>query len=267
MTRTVARATIALLAGMALSLPIRAAAQAPSPGDGWQVDIAPLYLWAAEMDGTMTVGQRTVPVFMDFGTTLESLAATFTFSGEVRKGRWGAFADIGFVRLATDAEFEVGGEAPVTVDGRLELDNRVIEGGGSLRVARDLAVIGGVRTYTFSPNVSLRGAGQTLGEIDRSKTNVDGFAGLTWRPRLSPKWTFLSRGDLGGGESDVTWSGLLAFEYRMKPFAGLLFGYRALGIHADDTRAGGPVTGTTRDTRFDLTQYGPIVAGTFHWGR
>jgi hypothetical protein len=247
--------TAALVAGGLLVAPTRGAAQTTAPSDGWKVDIAPLYLWASEMDGSMAVGARTVPIFMDFGSAVEKLSATFTFDGKIQKGRWGAFGNIGFVRLATDADFEVGTSGnPAT--GRLELDNVIFEGGGSLHVTPDFAVIGGVRTYTFSPNIQLGVSDTTVGEVDASKTNVDGFGGITWRPWISSKWQFHSRGDIGAGESAFTWSGLVALEY-------------ALGINTGDTRtlAAAPSgSGNALATRYQVTHYGPVFAGTFHWG-
>lgn len=260
----VAALAIALATGVAAPVDAQPVA---AQHDGWEVSIAPLYLWASELDGAMTVGPRNVPVFMDFGTAVKNLSATFTFDGEVRKGRWGAFADVGFVRLGTDASYELIGQRSRTVDGRLELDSLIFETGGAAWLTRDFALIGGLRTYTFSPNVTVSAADVDLREVEISKTNVDAIVGVTWRPSLTPKLTLLTRGDIGAGQSDVTWSGLVAFEYHVKPSFGLLAGYKALGIDSGDPRGLAAAGGAAVSTAYDMTHYGPVFAGTFHWGR
>ncbi len=258
-------AALAVVAGLGAA---RVEAQpAAVSGGGWEVSIAPLYLWASELDGAMTVGPRNVPIFMDFGTAVKNLSATFTFDAEVRKGRWGAFADLGFVRLGTDTEYDVIRPGRLTAKGRVELDNLIFETGGAAWLTRDFAVIGGVRTYTFSPNVTLGVADIDLREVEISKTNVDAIAGVTWRPKLSPRLTLLTRADMGAGQSDFTWSGLVAVEYHVKPAFGLLVGYKGLGIDTGDPRGLAAAGGLSVPTTYDVTHYGPVFAGTFHWGR
>jgi hypothetical protein len=51
---------------------------------------------------------------------------------------------------------------------------------------------------------------------------------------------------------------MLGFEYRLKPWGGQVFGYRALGID----------TGGDKDvTEYGVTQYGPIVGLNLHVGK
>ena len=268
MTSRIRWAIAALAFAVAAGDAVPARAQSASATTGaWEVSIAPLYLWASELDGAMTVGPRNVPIFMDFGTAVKNLSATFTFDAEVRKGRVGAFADLGFERLGTDTPYEVIRPRSITANGRLELDSVIFETGGSFWLTREFAIIGGLRTYTFSPNVTLSVADIDLREVEVSKTNVDAIAGFNWRPKLSPKLTLLTRGDIGAGQSDFTWSGLVALEYHMKPSLGLLVGYKGLGIDSGDPRGLAAAGGLSVPTTYDVTHYGPVFAGTFHWGR
>jgi hypothetical protein len=227
--------------------------------DNWEVDIAPLYLWASELDGRVAVADRSVPIFMDFGDAVDKLAGAFSVHVEARKNRWGILGDVSFVRLSTDATFTT----PILsrpVDGNAQLDMTIVEAGGSYLVKPDanLNVIGGFRTYTLSPTLEFEGAAGELTPVDTSRTAVGFFGGLTYRPKLSDKWVLLTRADLGGGEA-FTWSGTLGFEYRFKPWGGVMVGYRALGIDTGDADEG------TNDLEYEVTHYGPIFSLTLHW--
>ena len=85
------------------------------------------------------------------------------------------------------------------------------------------------------------------------------FAGFTYRPAINEKLNFLSRADIGGG-SGMSWSALLGFEYRPKPWAGLVIGYKGMGV------SGGSETDEKPIREFDLTYYGPIFGLNLHWG-
>lgn len=234
--------------------------------DGWEVNLAPLYFWASSMSGSMLVAQRSVPVFMDFGTAASNLSGIFTFEGDARRGRFGLLGDIAFVRLGTDAIFTLRGPAAKSVAGHLEMDNVIGEIGGSVYLTHHLSAIGGIRTYTLSPRIDFSGSAASLPAIDVSKTNVDGFGGVIFRPRLSPHWWLFTRADLGAGQSTFTWSSTAVLEYRFKPFAGISFGYKALGIDTGETTLPSQQLTTSVPTHFRVTHYGPLVAGTFHWG-
>jgi hypothetical protein len=227
--------------------------------DKWQVDVAPLYFWASELNGTVSVDDNSIPVFMEFSDAKDKLAGAFAVHLEARKNRWGFLTDINFVRLSTDATFTT----PVlgrSVTGTAQMDNTMFEVGGSYLVhpEANFSAIGGIRTYTLSPKLEFESAAQELTPVDVSKTAVGVFGGFTYRPKLSDKWTLLTRADLGGGEA-FTWSALVGFEYRFKPWGGVMFGYRGLGIDTGDTDTG------TKTLAYDMTHYGPMFSLTLHW--
>ena len=95
--------------------------------------------------------------------------------------------------------------------------------------------------------------------IDASRTAVSAFAGVTYRPALSEKVTLVSRADIGGG-SGMSWSSMLGFEFRPKPWAGLVAGYNAVGVEF------GKEEDDKEIRKVDLTYYGPFFALNFHWG-
>src|SRR5579872_2402281 len=254
--RFVIRTFSALAAGAMLFVPVSAFAQ----DDKTEVDIAPLYLWAARNAGHVAIDNKTVPFFMDFRDATKHLAGAFALHGEVRHGRWGVIGDVNFIRLSTDANFTtpiVG--VPVTGTGKV--DTVIFEGGASYLVNRaaGLALIGGVRTYTLSPRFEF--ADSRVTAIDVSKTSVSGFGGFIYRPQLLGNTRFLSRADIGGGTA-FTWSATLGLEYQPKTWIGLMAGYRALGLDTGSVARSGPVVKTLAST---ITQYGPIFSANFHW--
>jgi hypothetical protein len=247
----------AALAIVVLGVPDQAVAQS----DTWQVDIAPLYLWAVETNGSVAVRNRSVPVFLDFADAADSLAGAFSFHGEARKNRLGVFGDINFIRLSTDADFST----PLLsrqLKGTAQLDMTMFEVGGAYLVQpqKNLSVIGGLRTYSLSPNLEFESDSADLTVVDTGRTAVMVFGGATFRPKLADKWVLLTRADIGTGTA-FTWSASLGVEYRIKPWAGLMFGYHALGIDTGDAGE------DSDDVQYDLTQYGPMFSVTLHWAQ
>jgi hypothetical protein len=228
--------------------------------DEWHGTFSPLYLWASELNGDFTARGTTVPLFLDFGDAADKLGGAFSFHFEAQKRRWGIFSDLNFVRLSSEATFTVPA-LRATVEGDFDLDNTMFEIGGSYLVsdARNFAVIGGIRTYSLSPKLEFSTDSLEVEPIDASRTSVNGFVGFTFRPQLAEKWSFLSRADIGGG-GGLTWSGMLGFEFRPKPWGGLVVGYKALGIDV------GSDSDDEAIREYDVTHYGPIVGFNLHWG-
>ena len=69
----------------------------------WEFSLSPMYLWAASIDGHMTVNGIRVDVDQSFSDTLDNLdgALMFHFEG-VHRQRWGFFADLMYIRLDPD---------------------------------------------------------------------------------------------------------------------------------------------------------------------
>jgi hypothetical protein len=258
-----ATALTRLLAGLAVIagvfVPRPAAAQA---SDSWKGTFAPLYFWASKLNGDIATRAGTVPVFMSFDDALDNLSGAFSFHFEAEKNRLGIFADLDFVRLSTESSFTLQGALPLTVTGDADVDNTFFEAGVSYLVSAgaDVAVIGGLRTFTLSTSVEFDTPNLSITPIDANRTAVSGFGGLTYRPELSEKFSFLSRADIGGG-SGMSWSALLGFEFRPKRWAGLVAGYKAMGIDF------GKEEDDEQIRKVDLTYYGPVFGLNLHWGR
>jgi hypothetical protein len=249
---------VALLTAI-VGIPASAAAQQYKD---WEVMVAPLYFWAPAIDGSISTVSRSTSIYVPFDQLADRLGGAFSFHFEGRKGKVGVTSDVNFVRLSSDATYQLPKQ---TVQGTLQLDTTIFQVAGTYLVARDLNLLGGVRTYSLSPGIAFTVANAPT-SFDATRTSVNGIFGFTYRPALAGKINLVSGGDVGGGGAHFTWTGTLGVEYRFKPWGGLLLGYHALGI---DT--GTPVTtaaGATGDiTQITVTEYGPIFALTLHWGK
>ena len=229
--------------------------------DSWRVSVAPFYFWATSLDGEIATRAGTVPVFLSFDDATDSLAGAFSFHFEAEKNRFGMFTDLNFLRLSTEAAFTLQGPLAMTVNGDADIDSTFFEAGASYRLSdtTNVAVIGGLRTYTLSSQIEFRTANVVLTPIDASRTAVSAFAGVQYRPALSEKFSLISRADIGGG-SGMSWSSMLGFECRPKPWAGLVAGYNAVGVEFGTEEDDKPIR------KVDLTYYGPFVGLNLHWG-
>ena len=252
---------LALAVCAVLGAPTRAFAQTAN----WQVDLAPLYFWAATTDGNLAInGARDVPVYMDFADAKSKLAGAFSFHGEAHRGQWGVLGDINFIRLSTDVSYTTPIlNAPIA--GTLQLE-QIIFNAKVVYVVKPgspLHLVGGIRTLTMSPNARFTGpVGGQLADIDISTTQVAGVGGFTYRPRLGKKVVLLTQADIGGG-SAFTWSAGGGIEFLLKPWIGLAAGYNALRIDTGTVPKSG--TGPVNDVQYAVTQYGPAFSLTFHW--
>jgi len=237
------------------------------PREGWQVDVAPLYFWAATTDGNLAInGNRDIPVYMDFSDAKSKLAGAFALHVEARNGRWGVLSDVNFIRLSSDVSFTtpiIG--APIA--GTLKLDQVIFSGQVMYEVkpGTPFMLVGGVRTFTMSPTAQFTGpVGGQLADIDVSKTVAAGVGGFLYRPRLGKKLVLLTQADIGGG-SAFTWSAFGGIEFQIKPWLGLAAGYNALRIDTGSVPKSGNVA--VSDVQYAVTQHGPAFSLTFHWAQ
>ena len=240
--------SITLLALSALLLlSVTTAAAQSSASDEWEFQIAPLYLWAVDLGGTMTVMEEEVPFEVQFADAFENLEATFTVHFEAWKGDWGLFADVSWLDL--------GGEMP-TPDPEvmigIDFEQTLLEAGAAYEFAGDTSVIFGVRYTKLDPKITF----PMDMVIDESQSWTDAFVGLMWRPQMSDRWNFSGRFDIGAGGSDFVWNAAAIFDYRLGSHTALMFGYRHLDYDYEDSGAG---------FAYDASQGGPLVALRFFW--
>ena len=239
-----------LLLAILVAVGVAASADAQDQSDKWQFQIAPLYLWAADINGTMTVRDRLDNDFeVDFKDAFSNLEIGFTVHFEASKGRWGLLADAFYLNVAGSQDINPPGQ---TAD--VEVENLILEGAGGYEIADTWWVIAGVRYFKLDSDIGFQL--QIAPNIEVAESWTDLFAGVMWRPQLGERWTFSGRFDIGAGGSDLVWNAHAIIDYRLGKWAAVFAGYRHLDYDYENQNAG---------IKYDVSMSGPVAAFRFFW--
>lgn len=219
-----------------------------SGSDEWKFQIAPLYLWAIDLDGNMSLrGGAGNDFQVDFKDAVDNLQTAFTIHFEASKGRWGILADASYLNFSGEQPIDTPGE---TAD--IKVKNLLLEVGGGYEVSNRFWIIAGLRYFKLDPRVTF----QVLPEIDPSTSWTDAFAGLMWRPKLGNRWTFGGRFDIGTGGSEMVWNASAIIDYRLGSWAAVFAGYRHMDYDYKSESNG---------ITYDVSMSGPVAAFRFFW--
>jgi len=216
--------------------------------DEWQFQIAPLYLWAMNLDGTMQLGGGPTGEFeVNFNDAFQNLETAFTVHFEASKGRWGLLADVMYLNLKGDQAIPGPGETA-----EIRIKNLILEGAGGYQVADRFWIIAGLRYFKIDPTVNF----QIASDIDESTSWTDAFAGIIWRPKLGNRWTMDARFDIGAGGSDFVWNASAVIDYRLARWAAVFAGYRYMDYDYSSSET---------ILKYDVAMNGPVAAFRFFW--
>jgi hypothetical protein len=249
--------TLLVLVAALMGIPIQAQ-ERTSHVDGWEFVVAP-YAWLAGINGDVTVKGVKSSVDADFGDILDNLDVGALGYFEIRKDKWGGYADIMYLKVSSDAK--VG-----QVDYKIEASMTLAGAGVLYRVYEGFAGAEGnpVGTDIFvggryvKLDVDLDFVGVT--KISGGKDWTDPVIGVKYSQDLSKKFLVTTTADIGGFgiASDFTWSASILGGYRLGRTANLWFGYRYLDIDYD-TGSG------AKKFAFDTAIHGPILGASFHF--
>jgi len=222
--------------------------------DNWQFDLAPLYFWAANLDGNAVVKGQGSSVNLDFNDVFDNLQSVFTARFEAwYKNRWGIFFDYNYLNISGEQETPLAKNIKVDLTSsffNLALGYRVFSG------MHTLDAMVGVR-YTYL-DTELTFLGDPKKPVDKESW-ADPIFGLRYRWQMAEKWAITFYGDVGGvANADLTWQGLGLITFQPWKHVSFGLGYRALYW---DYKTG---TGLDR-FEFDVTQHGPIIGINFNW--
>jgi len=232
-----------------------APAMAGSDGDKWNYSLAPLFLWGMGIEGTTSIGPVSAPLDIQFKDALDNLDGVFTIHFEAQKRDLTLFAEYQYVNLGPEAQLPNGSVVNVT------FKNTMAELGAGYRVVdgdvHDFELLGGGR-YT-KQDLTARGIPlPPLNSISNKESWWDVFLGGRWTARLSERWKFVGRVDLGTGGSDMTSNLSGFFDYRFRDWGSVFIGYRYMDFDYEDG------TGVNRYA-YDATQEGPLAGLAIHW--
>jgi len=239
-----------------------AQAEEQDESDGWKFVVLP-YLWMLSLNGDVAVKGQKSHVDMSFGDILQNLNLAAMANLEVRKGRWGVFANPLYAQLEDDVS-SGDTNADVTINmfilefgvnyrlGPYALSSTA---GAMFPSVTVRPFIGGRYTY-LDGDLNVKGDG--LPSYDGSQDWIDPMVGVHTQWDINRRWNVVLGGSVGGFgvSSHFAWTGLGLIGYKFnfsKSVAGnVLLGYRALYQNYDTG------TGSNR-FEWDTYMYGPIV--------
>ena len=262
--KIVKRTIVVSFVVFALLCPLAYAEEGKS-AKNWEWDLTPLYLWAVNMNGELTVANQTVPVKLDFDQIFNTLEAVFSLHFEgLYKKEWGFLFDI----MTTNISGSTILPGPFSTGIKVDFEDTLIELGATYRFydkgRHIFEGLGGARFTDMDTEVTITSPIPILPSRLESKQEWwDPILGLRYKWQISEKWKFTLRGDIGigfgaGDTSDSTWNltGLIIFH----PWkhVGFLAGYRALDV---DYETGSGINGF----KYDMLMHGPGIAVNFRW--
>lgn len=255
----VTRCTATLLL---LVLPAHALAK-----EGWQFSVAPLYLWAKNVEGSSAVGGREAPLELDFrDDILDNLDSAFTINFEARKDNLALYAQYNYARLDPTTVTTIG---PVDIQTDVEFEDILWEAGAVWAFAEHgdstWELLGAIRYAEQDLDIEIsRSGGPGILPIPNKVSAGDewwqGVAGLRYTFRVTERWSWRLRGDYGYGDSDNTsLHGIVLLDYRFTGWGSFFGGYRYLQTDYDNGRNG------LGGYAFDGDQQGPILGLNFYF--
>lgn len=263
--------TAAALA-MATMTPIAVPAQQLS--DQWQFR-ASVYGWLPDIGGTTTFPTGPGPgINVDANRIIDSLKFTFMGTFEAQKGRWGVFTDLIYLDVggskSETRDLTLGRvDLPVGISANASLDLKAVVWtvAGSYRLATDpgatLDVLAGARLldlkqtlgWQFSADIGGIAPPPRTGSSVTKADNWDGIIGVKGRLAFGDdrQWFVPYYADVGTGDSDLTWQGVLGIGYAFR-WGEVFAAWRYLGYNFKSGSA-------VEDANFN----GPGIGVAFRW--
>lgn len=226
---------LAIAATVALSIGGTSAIAQDAQSTAWEFG-GEIYFWGASLGGNTTSGGD---VDIGIDTIIDDLKFGAMGTLAAHKGNWTLFADMIYLDLGDDASTTATiGPIAFPVNASIDLKGFITTAGAGYRVydqgATSLDLTGGIRYLWLDAtlDVSLPSIARAVQE-EESGSNWDAVVGFRGRTDLSDKWYLTYYGDVGAGDSDLTWQALAAVNYRLKR-VDLTVGYRYLDWEFDD---------------------------------
>lgn len=234
-----------------------------SKEDSWRLDFA-IIGWGPSVSGDVTVRGHKANVDASLGDLLDNLKGIAMLGLEIRKEKFGFYAQPNWIKLKEDAT--VG-----PLNSTLEQKLWIVDAAGFYQLLKrgeekplTLDALAGVRYWHLDNELTVKGSG---GLIDfngsDSRYLIDPIVGLRAKLYLTRKFSLNLQGDVGGfgvsdNSSDLSWQGLGTLGYDFTRHFSASVGYRALSVDKD--------SGSGPDAKgFNTVLHGFLLALDFHW--
>ena len=208
---------------------VTAEAAEAKAADDWQFG-AEVYLWGADINGEQPNG---APIELPFNDIVDDLEWGFMGAFAARKNRWefvidGIYLDIEdseTISIPDDPNPPVDGNAKVELKGKIGTTMAVYRLVESKRYSFDVGA--GARYLDLEVDLSVTPDGGPESSGDDSFHNWDGIAVARGLYDLNEKWYLAGYGDVGTGDSNITWQLQGSVGYRFNSW-DIKAGYRYL---------------------------------------
>ena len=217
---SVVRIALLSIIGLSASSAFAQGVIGETPTDRWHRSLV-LYVWAASLDGTAEVAGNEVDI--GGGNLADHIGGLFSGHFESRKGRWGYFLDVMYVRLDPSVDTPLG---KISAD----VTDRIYEVAGVYQFSSVVKGLLGVRYQDLGVDLNL-----PSGRVSSNSDWTDGFIGLRLIPVQTDRWHIWLRADVSVvGDSETTWHSVLGAAYLFNPRWSLVAAYRVLSNDIED---------------------------------
>ena len=198
----------------------------PASSGEWEFGLD-AHLWGAAIGGETPTGNE---IDVSFRDILENLDFGLMAAAKAKKNKWSVVADIINLKIKADNgenfKVPVGRfTAPVEVDAKIVLKAWITTFGAGYNLVENdkwsLDLIGGARYLWLDATITLDAETKRLGRAlqpSGSKGNWDGIVGVNGNVQFNDRWYLSYYGDVGAGDSDLTWAAQGILAYRFKKF-------------------------------------------------
>jgi len=245
-----AKSLIVLVAAAVAILNVPQATAADESGD-WEFNIAP-YLFAAGLDGTLTVKGYETEIDLPFSDIISDLHFAAMVHFDMQNERWVVSSDLIYVDLDDSRDVARG-----TVTASVKETLWDVFGG--YRVSPVVTLLAGARYVDLS--TGLRFAGQFDDpSADAGKSWVDPLVGVHVIAPFAERWWVALHGDIGGFGvgSEFSWQAYADVGFRASDLVSVVLGFRAIDIDYE--------SGSGDDLfRYDMLMSGPQLGVAFRF--
>jgi hypothetical protein len=206
---------------------------APRERGEWEFG-AEIYLWGANVDTTSPSGTSSEIRFTDLA---ENLELGFMVAFGARRDKWSVLADVIYLDVDDNVEDDL---LPGVQLKSLGIKGWIINTVGGYRLLDtgrlNLDVIAGARYLWLEVPTTIRFSAPLPPGSEKNSPSegfLDGIVGVRGHLQFGDRWYGTYHADVGTGDSDSTWQGLLSVGYRFERLDAVA-GYRYLDWSFDD---------------------------------
>lgn len=194
----------------------------------WKYDAA-LYGWLAGIDGTIGLANQD----QQFQASVSDILKNLTFSAgghfEARNPQMTFILDIFYAGLSIDASPVTVRDTTFTPNGKVDIDEWILEGAFGYRFIPDLEGLITVRYFILEE--AIKQDDNTLGSASASWPAF--YLGARYSKEFDEKWFLAIRGDAGYGGDGFAWAAIGTGGYRFSKLFSMALSYKILNMSYD----------------------------------